>query len=194
MKADTQQLVGKLLVDGAGERDAIHIAVEPVVAGEPIEPGTPVALGASGKAYEAWENLPALGIADPFLTESILSGSRFYMFLFPNTITSLRHVWEHNAFPDPVGIDLTTCRPVDLQTVAVSEAWLRDYAEIFKISYEALLDAGTDFAETDEYYVLNFDTPEEARDLAPDFWRHYQVVTGRKAPDDCSDTPFSCAC
>lgn len=78
-------------------RDAIHIAVAPVVVGEEdVLPGTPVGLIND----QIYPNHPQpIGIVDPFLPYITLKrGQRCWLFLFPNTITNLRHVWEHPAF------------------------------------------------------------------------------------------------
>jgi hypothetical protein len=76
-------------------RDAIHIAVAPVVAAARLLPGQHVGLQEDGQACAHEE---PIGIVDPFLTEAVAAGQRFWLFLYPGTITSLRHVWTHPAF------------------------------------------------------------------------------------------------
>jgi hypothetical protein len=67
------------------KRDAIHVAVLPMVATNNLVPG------------QRLRN----GIVDPFRTDPvILPGERFWLFLYPGTVTGLRHVWTHPAFAD----------------------------------------------------------------------------------------------
>jgi hypothetical protein len=93
------------LADNTARRDAVHVAVAPVVAGEELSPGERVALGKYGEAYGPTSK--PIGIVDPFLTENVQRGQRFWLFLLPNTVTSLRHVWTHPAFK--VTIPEATC-------------------------------------------------------------------------------------
>lgn len=100
-------------------RDAIHVAVAPMESAEKLSPGARVGIGPDGKAAEIE---PAVGIVDPFLTKVVRPGQRFYLFMFPGTITSLRHEWTHPAFggahpPAPTAPDKSA-----------SEKWLREYA------------------------------------------------------------------
>lgn len=77
------------------KRDAVHIAVAPVVAGVDLEPGQRVGLFSDGQASPM---KPHIGIVDPFRIGWIERGTRFWLYLFPNSITDLRHVWSHPAF------------------------------------------------------------------------------------------------
>lgn len=95
------------------KRDAIHLAVMPVVAGEELLPGHHVGLtDGLARASVVGE---FLGIVDPFLMGKVREGERFWLFIYPRKITSLRHVWEHPGIPDePVkeAIDMEKVRQV----------------------------------------------------------------------------------
>lgn len=84
-------------------RDAIHFAVAPVEADADLRPGDHVGV----RDGRASRDGAAVGIVDPFLKGEIKKGQRFWLFLYPNTVTSLRHVWTHPAFtpklPEPKG-------------------------------------------------------------------------------------------
>lgn len=93
--------IGEVPVEDA-RRDAIHIAVVPLMAGENLKPGQTFDLCDRGRAVISgthdYVDSVRVGIVDPFRTDMIKSGSRFWGFLFPNTITNLRHIWTHPAF------------------------------------------------------------------------------------------------
>lgn len=89
--------LGKLIEDGDRRRDAIHIAVAPVTAAEKLRPGQPVGLVGDDREMVGTCN-NTLGIVDPFLVADVDEGQRFWLFLYPNTITGLRHVWTHPEF------------------------------------------------------------------------------------------------
>ncbi|MBY0232848.1 MAG: hypothetical protein K2W96_26495 [Gemmataceae bacterium] len=91
--ADNAPLVGKL-IEGEARRDAIHVAVAPVVAACALRPGQRVGLVDDRATPDA----EPIGIIDPYLEGDVPAGARCWLFLFPNTITSLRHVWTHPAF------------------------------------------------------------------------------------------------
>ncbi len=92
------------LITGDTARDAIHVAVAPVTAPllpSPLMPGEEV----DAEGYpEQFSKLGSqmVGIVDPFLKVTVKSGERFWLFLYPGTVTSLRHVWTHPAFSPKV--------------------------------------------------------------------------------------------
>lgn len=79
-------------------RDAIHLAVEPVKASCDLSPGEHIVVK-DGYAYPV--NIgQGLGIVDPFITRTIRQGEGFFFVMYPRQVHSLRHVWEHPAFPN----------------------------------------------------------------------------------------------
>ncbi len=89
--------LGELIDDGERRRDAIHIAVAPVTATTTLRPGEQVGLIPGSREHVAPGD-HNIGIVDPFLTAQVEAGQRFWLFLFPDTITGMRHVWAHPAF------------------------------------------------------------------------------------------------
>jgi hypothetical protein len=75
--------LGQLVPDDVFARDAVHVAVIPMVALRVLEPGQRM----------------VHGIVDPFLPKPVQPGQRFYLFLFPGTVTGMTHAWQHPAFP-----------------------------------------------------------------------------------------------
>ena len=90
--------LGQLIEDGDRRRDAIHIAVAPVTAADRLAPGQHVGLVQEGNVELVGPCDRPIGAVDPFLAAEVEPGQRFWLFLYPGTITSLRHVWTHPAF------------------------------------------------------------------------------------------------
>jgi hypothetical protein len=88
--------VGKL-IDGEAHRDAIHVAVFPAFCDCDLQPGDHVGL-VPGTRDRVSPSARPIGIVDPFLTQTVRTGEQFYVFLYPGTVTGLRHVWTHPAF------------------------------------------------------------------------------------------------
>jgi hypothetical protein len=83
-------------------RDAVHVAILPVLAGETLTPGVRVrVVSRDGELWASWSARPD-GIVDPFLPPGaeIPRGSPVYVCLFPNSVTSLRHVWTATNIPE----------------------------------------------------------------------------------------------
>lgn len=101
MSDQTTPTVGKLL-QGTEGRDAIHFALAPVAAAEDLAPGQRVVLAATNRIRAALPGEMPIGIVDPFLEQTVAREERCWLFLMPNTITGLRHVWTHPAFAPKV--------------------------------------------------------------------------------------------
>lgn len=88
------------IIDATAKRDAIHIAIAPVIADEKLAPGQSVDLvpGSIDRVYAT--GIGSIGIIDPFLPGYVLPGQRCWLFLHPGMITSLRHEWTHPAFEE----------------------------------------------------------------------------------------------
>ena len=94
------------LLGSSEQRDAVHVALLPAVTDSILRPGDLVGIKAvvrQGDTTDVYVDLvhncrpdgKAIGIVDPFLTQKVFRGHRFYVLLMPNTITSLRHEWTH---------------------------------------------------------------------------------------------------
>lgn len=175
--------LGKL-IEGEAARDAVHVAIAPVVATVRLRPGCRVGLDEEGAA-EISETSRCIGIVDPFLTEDVLPGQRFYLFLFPNTVTSLRHEWTHPAFTT-----LTS------DAKAVAEKWLREYAvkmNCYDEDADKAFDRLIDGLRGKELFAWGTDLHGLSElDDAADLRRHAEVYLGITINWD--DFSFSCSC
>lgn len=182
------------IIDDTQKRDAIHIAVEPVVAGERLHPGCHITV-IDGVAWASSPDDPPepgeepLGIVDPFLTRNVKKGQRFWFLMYPRMVTSLRHVWAHPAFPDEVGTPAPAVERV-ADDKAASEKWLRDFCDRSDCpGYETVIAAVLD--QADEEYV-HFDGRDAHGEIPSEFWHHAEIVLGRKF--EHHPTYFSCSC
>jgi|SRR5579859_267303 len=174
--------LGSLIEPGREvNRDAVHVAVAPVEAGETLLRGERVFLK-NGMAYGGTPSLGEyVGIVDPFLAvEFATVGTRFWLYLFPGSITSLRHEWTHPA--------------LESESAPSPRDWLERFAASVGISYDELVVAGTK-ASCGEWYIQR--GSESLRDKISDpetrdsFWRNFTAVTGLK---ENRSGGFSCSC
>lgn len=171
-------------------RDAIHVAVMPVVSaeGETLLPGQHI-----GFAERGWrvtgnpqEPYKLLGIVDPFLAAPVQPGTRFWMLLYPQTITGLRHDWSHPAISqDGFGVG------------SYSEKWLRDFAAEVDADYSEMMAVAATHCEGaknrwPDYLIEG--GKWEGQNTPAEFWTHYAIVTGKKPADDETPGIFSCSC
>lgn len=178
----TQDKIGNIIT--SGERDAVHIAVLPVIAHNELFPGCHIGYDNGKTTYEN-----TIGIVDPFLNKkNIEEGEMFFMFLYPNTITSLRHNWTHPSISEEV------------ETVSLykggSEKWMTkwavehlhdDYEDGDVINGDALLKYAIQCG-----HDLSVGMHEDARDhIDGEWWTHWENITGEKGK---REEYFTCSC
>lgn len=189
MKHDTLDTIGKKLTGGE-RRDAVHFAVAPVRVQGFLRAGDRVKFIPDSTeivAECAWDEKP-IGIIDPFLDCGyVTNNDRCWLFLFPNSITGLRHEWTHPAFPDH------QTQPVSPRETSAeySERWLRGFAEKYNGDYDEMIRGvtsgeGAFFGQDLEYSDFRPGT---------EFWVHISAVTGQEfTAERIENVPFRCAC
>jgi len=182
------------IIDDAQKRDAIHLAVEPVVAGERLRPGDHITI--EGGVAISTEVGAGLGIVDPFLAAPVKKGERFWFIMYPRMITSLRHVWAHPSFADEPGTPAPIAQPApDLSDKVKSEIWLREWCKTADCpSYETVIGMIKDGRHESDYnaeyfHIEGYDAHAEIPD---EFWKHAEIVIGQ--PIAQKPKYFSCSC
>jgi hypothetical protein len=189
-------------------RDAVHIAVLSVVAapGQTIKAGDGVYLK-GGYAYKTENRLDetrAIGIADPFLHDTIYGKQRFWLFLKPGSITSLRHNWTH-----PQESEMTNPDPLPgvYGSPEHAEAWIRQWCDSadtagFDFIMAALKAKNGDYLDAEkEVYISKDDTEywtfigtDSHAEVPEEFWYHAGILLGRTFEPKERTAYFSCSC
>lgn len=178
---------------GGERRDAVHFAVAPVRPdkGQFLRAGERVRLApGSTDVVVAWDcdDEPPVGIIDPFLDGYVTDKDRCWLFLFPSTITGLRHEWTHPAFPDQQ--PQSVVEPEE-SSPEYSRRWLQGFADKYHGDYAEMIAGvasgkGAFFGQDLEY-----------SDFRPgsEFWQHVSAATGKQFTEhQMENTPFRCAC
>lgn len=187
VSTDALETLGKIISDKEG-RDAIHLAVENVIAGHTLRPGEHVGFIDKNKKIAGMvEFEKSVGIVDPFLSLPVTKGQRFWLVVYPRKITSLRHVWTHPEFSEE---SLTTDNYEKEESE--SEIWLKSYAKELEVSSSELMRKAQEWLEYGDYWCGGDEF--EGLSTHSNFWEHYEKVTGKKLDDDKKESFFTCAC
>lgn len=195
--SDIHKLLGKLIDRDAYERgeiqrDCIHIAVVPLIAGDDrLSRGREfqLAYGTTNIALAADADYghPIHGIVDPFLRISqnrwrIDEGEIFWGFLLPGTVTGMRHHWHHPAFDE-------------LPTAGPAETWLRSFAQRWNFDYNEMISTG--LQGEDNICAMGRDL-HGAGELGDDlelFWKHLSDLVDRQFDDAHKESVgWTCSC
>lgn len=166
IKLGTKPVEGQL-------RDAIHVAIAPMVASTQLKPGAHVGILPDGTA--GMSDNP-IGIVDPFIGGSVYKGERFWLLLYQQTVTGMRHQWSHPAFPD------ASVETGDEKSNSIE--WLKAFARTMGTNYEHMMD---DIRNGDSILVDESRSDDTVNPLVS---HHYKIVTGV----DPGEIYFRCAC
>lgn len=214
---DALETLGFILADNQGERDAIHLAVEPVIAATTLSPGEHVGIK-DGKAvsgrFRKNKDVKMLGIVDPFLKMDIVAGEKFWLVVYPRQITSLRHVWAHPdfdeesyvMFPNVDGTDNAVLYPSPKE---LAYKWIQDYANRLSGSYYDYRNDSDSYADiTAEELIETAKTHLdggwgdfivyggmfEGEYTEPEFWNQLEIYLEKEIPEVDRRSFFSCSC
>ena len=199
MKDETMEKLGTILTGGE-QRDAVHVAVAPGIAAMLLRPGEHVGFVNNGDLELFGPKgcvgcSQPVGIVDPFLTKVVQPGQRFFVFLYPRTITSMRHEWTHPAFTPPP-------QQVADDVVRASLTWFDGFAKKHlddngnEYQVDDLIESGKNFLRNEgDIIIQRGDSTLRDETPAREFWHHFAIVTGIKVPGIfLDDAPFSCSC
>lgn len=188
--------------DFPDERDAIHIATAAITAVEDLEPGDHVGFVTKSQSEMGRSEIAPVGIVDPFLTKTVLKGEKFWVFLYPGTIASLRHNWSHPSFDvrqkliQAIEVPPEVKRMKDFAKSLPANGhyddkdnWIEDGGEI---QYEEIIDRATAYVNGGEYWSEG--GRFEGQGLYEGFWDDFEKITGLTVPTGERYSFFSCSC
>jgi hypothetical protein len=181
--------LGKIITDENAQRDAIHIAVVPLIAGEDLYTSSRVKLAFNSLEVAmngCYNEEKVIGIVDPFLDNGVKEGQRFWCFLLPNTVTGMRHFWQHPSFDN-----------VEIKTLGDHEKWLREFCDKWNFYYDELIEAGTSKGDWRYVTAHGYDL-HSGSELGEDyllFWEHLEGLTGQEYDYEHREgMGWSCSC
>lgn len=167
-------------------RDAIHIAIAPVIANEGLKPGEHIGFALGSTTHMERSDSP-IGIVNPF-GKRVVKGESFYLCLYPDTVTDMKHHWSHPAFSAAPA----DTNPFSPATKAVSEAWLISFCKRYGLSMDYLLRG---LASEYPGLCVYEDSVDDGYSEQEDLWKHYQIFTGNEVSEVKKDNLlFRCAC
>lgn len=191
-----QDTVGHILTSIQG-RDAIHVPVLSVVAQVKLSPGEDV-------GQDGTRNKP-IGIVDPFLKKRVEPGEVFWLFMYPRTISTLRHVWDHPEVPSELGIVKSsntrlpikevnpyTNLPYTKEQKSALDS-IKNYCDEIGIEDpDILIKAGLEYIQSKDYLCLG--GLLEGLYTEDYFWADLEVLIDKEIKDDDRENFFTCSC
>lgn len=202
------------------QRDAIHVAIVPCVCGDVVYAGQAVDVingNISPVQVKPCVASRGIGIVDPFLphisnTIAIPVGKVFNVLVYQNTVTGMRHAWEHPDIKDKsvekvIEVEKIIYKNPSLENISKEESynWIENFIANSDINHafsvEEVINAalGNYTTNKDDYLGLNVEGDyfycfgTEASGVIPsEFWDHVENYSGEKCPYRA--TYFTCSC
>ena len=152
-------------------RDAVHVAIVAVKAARDLMPGDHVSIDGSRQGKK-------IGIVDPFRDGIIKEGELFWLCLYPNTITGMRHHWTHPLFDGQ--------RTEDKREE--SRLWLEEQCEPLNMTFSELTRTGGHLRGE---YVLDNEADSHWSNISHEFWDHLERYLGTPIENRGG---FTCSC
>ncbi len=176
--------LGKIITKRFPQKDAIHIAVAPVIAATKLSPGDHVGF-VNKSENTVGKTAKCIGIVDPFLKKDINTGETFYLCLYPNTILSLRHEWLHPEFSKKDEQEQD-------EKYQIAAAWLKHFADNIGVDLEDVVGRASDYINYGQYWCEG--GRFEGEYVPDEFWEYYEIYTGTKVKEDDRGSFFTCSC
>lgn len=190
---DAVATMGTILPDSIkeGTRDAVHVACIAVRAAGHLKAGDNVGIVMGKASMTAKKNV---GIVDPFLKEELYYGKKFWLYLYPRTITGLNHHWEHPDFPNDL---VTQAKDDDLVQKEIAERWLVNWCKEQGLLWEVVKSQVENHLGSDGSISGGgtcFNNYDITGEIPSEFWINMEIILGRKINLDYAPDYFSCAC
>lgn len=167
--------------ESTAKRDAVHVALAPIVAGENLAVNDRVHVR-DGKAYRCTSQ--PTGIVDPFRDTPVVNGAMFWLFMYPNTIRSIRHDWQHPDVPDSA-----IARDPEGESMRYMEGYANSINRSVGYVLERIRERDSIIADGVDQHSWEYDGP------VSEFWRHAEILIGESIPASYRDDfVFSCSC
>ena len=192
---DPIKLIGQKLSEDETRRDAVHIAIMPVKCGEGgwLHRGETVRFDYGSKEVVGRCSMErAVGIIDPYLPiDGVAPGERCWMFMFPGTVTGMRHEWSHPAL-------VPVSEPGPLSE---SELWLQGFADKWNFNYTQMIEQASTTPKPGNRNYITADGIDlhKSEDLGGEdhalFWQHLAQLTGKQFSNEHIERfVWSCSC
>ncbi len=172
-------------------RDAVHVACISGQAQERLQPGQHVGYK-NGVITTVGDKI---GIIDPFIIGPIKFGERCWIFIYPRTVTGLRHAWEHpdiKSKESDVEEDPKWDPSKPWESPAGAAEYIAREAINVGVSVPRLMDGARNWITTGQGMYMG--EREEWLMDEEKFWKAYETVSGQKVREDQYESFFRCAC